>query len=767
MIKKFIKIKNVGRFTSYNCFGDVELKKMNIIYSENGRGKTTLSVILRSLQSGKIDCIEGRKTLGKTEDPEIELLLDTGVARYKNKKWGNAPFPEIEIFDSIFVQENVYSGYFVSSDHKRRLYLLTIGEQGVKFANKYIDSDNKITKINQEIRGKKAEIDRHIIGDKICVENFVKFKEDRDIETKINKQEKHINSLSKQEEIKNKQYLKKVDIPIFESSTFLNTIQKNLPDVLDKAMMEVRRHIEEYLDDNGECWLETGLKYVTNSKCPFCGQDITTVDLVNAYKTYFSDGYNDLKSEVERYLVDIQNLFSQEKMLNLQSTINDNKLLNEFWKEHIDYEFPEVSFDEIKNLWDDLLNVLIKYLNRKKESLLEKIEIVDRDLLNISLYDRLIEIIKSYNDSIDSINKKIKDKKESIEAVELEEAKSVLENLQNISKRFDPKVDKLCNDYIGLYNKKLLLEEEKKKNKEILNKYSKQMFKKYEQSINMYLEKFGAGFRIGKCKPSFIGRKPSTNYCISINNVNVELGKFDSPDNQPSFKNTLSEGDKHTLALSFFLAKLKLDTDISNKVIIFDDPICSLDRYRRSSTVYQILDISKKTKQVIVLTHDCYFARSLWKDNYDNKSLEVLCIKRENGHDSVIDAWDIERETQGEYYQNYFTLAEYLETGVSDDLLSVARCIRPLLEGNIRLRFPREFGNNMWLGDFIGCINDAEDNDSLAILKSRLPEFEEINNYSKRYHHPNEGKIEQVNDTELCSYIERTLRLIGGIFNDI
>lgn len=50
MIKKIISIKSVGSFS--DNFQAVELKKFNIIYGENGRGKSTLSFILRSLFSG-------------------------------------------------------------------------------------------------------------------------------------------------------------------------------------------------------------------------------------------------------------------------------------------------------------------------------------------------------------------------------------------------------------------------------------------------------------------------------------------------------------------------------------------------------------------------------------------------------------------------------------------------------------------------------------------------------------------------------------------
>ena len=44
MLKKIVTIKNVGRFKNYGAVADVELKKYNLVFAENGRGKTTPSV---------------------------------------------------------------------------------------------------------------------------------------------------------------------------------------------------------------------------------------------------------------------------------------------------------------------------------------------------------------------------------------------------------------------------------------------------------------------------------------------------------------------------------------------------------------------------------------------------------------------------------------------------------------------------------------------------------------------------------------------------
>lgn len=113
MIKKIIKIKNVGKFESYSSSGDVDFRKMNIIYSENGQGKTTLSAILRSLRKGEDDLIMGRKRLGASADPEVQINFEgNGNISFNNKRW-DKQYEHLEIFDSQFVSENICSGYYV------------------------------------------------------------------------------------------------------------------------------------------------------------------------------------------------------------------------------------------------------------------------------------------------------------------------------------------------------------------------------------------------------------------------------------------------------------------------------------------------------------------------------------------------------------------------------------------------------------------------------------------------------------------------------
>ena len=109
MLKKIVAIKNVGLFKNCNATGDVQFGKATLIYAPNGRGKTTFCDICRSLKTGVPDPILGRATLGTGAPPTVEFLLESGMAGFKDGEW-TGTLPDLEIFDSRFVYDNVYAG---------------------------------------------------------------------------------------------------------------------------------------------------------------------------------------------------------------------------------------------------------------------------------------------------------------------------------------------------------------------------------------------------------------------------------------------------------------------------------------------------------------------------------------------------------------------------------------------------------------------------------------------------------------------------------
>ena len=764
MLKKILSIKSVGKFFNYSCCGDVELRRLNIIYADNGRGKTTLATILRSAKSGAGSLIEGRRTLGASDAPRVQLLLgNNDRVLFENGKWDTV-LPDLGVFDETFIAENVYSGSCVDHSHKRNLHRFVIGAQGVKLARKIdeLDEDNRAKA--GEIRDKENEI-REYIFESLEVSDFVELSPLP--QGAIAEKEQEIRSLETTEEIAEKNTLSPITLPSIPWTEIEKLLAESITSVSKDAEQQVQEHIAHCMDENGETWIESGLDYIKGERCPFCGQSLADTELVSAYRVYFDKAYQHLKKEVEELSSRLRQILSEDALLAVQGKIASNNELIEFWDDYVQTQFPEIEFEAIQKVWQSVRKALEGSLSQKAAAPLERIEPSDAWEDAIEAYNSISEKVEKYNGILDKANVLVEAKKTEAETGDLLQARKELVILRNQQQRHKPEVAKLCEEYKKLLEEKKALEKRKQETRNALDEYAGQIIEDYGLSINEHLCKCGAGFKIAELETSYMGGKPRTEYCLQIDSERVDLGSADTPMGEPCFKNTLSSGDKSALAFSLFIARLKQypESDLRDRIIVFDDPASSLDAQRRAYTRHQIIWFAEHCKQVIVLTHNLHLARDIW-DNAKHLEPKTLQVIRKKGNYSVIEELDIVEKTKGEYFKSYDTLSRYLEKGPEDDahLRSVVLSIRPLLEGYLRTRFPREFEAKEWLGDFIRKIREAGKDDSLYSLRPQLlDELSDINSYSKKYHHdqnPN-AELEKIVDAELRTYVKRTLVLIG------
>ena len=146
--------------------------------------------------------------------------------------------------------------------------------------------------------------------------------------------------------------------------------------------------------------------------------------------------------------------------------------------------------------------------------------------------------------------------------------------------RFDPVVAQHCATYLAEKKAKAATEMQRTQARAELDQYRGQVFLAYGAYINDYLSRFSATFRLGEVQSVNTRSGSSASYCVVINHQNVNV----TSDEGPSFRNTLSSGDRNTLALAFFFASLDMDPNLSKKVVVFDDPMTSLDEHRSQRT---------------------------------------------------------------------------------------------------------------------------------------------------------------------------------------
>jgi wobble nucleotide-excising tRNase len=757
MIKKIISIKNIGKIV--NAPVSSELKKLNIIYGENGSGKTTLCAVMKSLKTGNTDYIKGRASFHTEEPPSVNILHEGGNARLTDTGW-DCTLPNIEVFDSSFTAENVHAGHNVSHDHKKSLHDFVIGEEGIRLSDEIRAIDRQIREINSTILTKERTILRHIQGS-ISIDAFIALPREDDVDRKIAEKKTLISGLEKAEEVKTKSKLVEILMPAWEHDTLKSVLERTLEDVSKEAEELIKRHIDECLDVSGERWLSYGLEHIKDDKCPFCKQNINDIELVNAYKQYFNEAYSGFKSEVSSALLTEKGKVSVDIISKLIRQFSTNETLLEYWRPHIstDISLPAGLSEQLESKWRILANEVNKVVEAKFSNLLEKIDLPETLKEASEALDELRRAIGEYNNKVREVNELIQRKKDAVEAGDLRGAREQLMILENQKKRHEHDVNEICSQYSAAKQDKTTQERLKEEKKGNLDTVTNEIISRYQEGINSYLARFGADFKIVNTGTQYTGGTPSVNYKIQIGGKTVPVGDSNTPNYQPSFRNTLSDGDKNTLAFAFFMAKLDLKADLSSTIIVLDDPINSLDINRRKATAQEVIRKTNTAKQVILLTHDPVFARTLFdSDRVAIADKVCLCLKRDGDYNNIQN-WDIENETASDFFRNYCKLEKYIADNAGDPH-DVAKCIRPVLEGHLRRCFPIHFKSDRSLGQYLGDIRTFETEDSIGGLKRYIDDLSDINEYATEVAH-DDCDSSLLNDATLRSYIDRALRFMG------
>lgn len=288
MLQKLISIKNVGKIKKLSASGDCEFAKSTLIFGENATGKTTLVTIFRSLKDNSPNLLIGRKSLGTSDEIEIDLRFDSSNIKFKDNSW-DSQFSDIEIFDSKFISDNVFHGTYVDLSNRRKLQIYALGEESVALSREVIKLDVDIRSLQSEIRSIEERIRREIIG-AYSIESFIGMSSAYEVDTKIKEKEKLIEELKESERILNRPLLTEINYPTMDTTKLDEILQMSLENVSEEAEKKVQLHLKNYFnDDEDESWLRKGLSHIKEDTCPFCEQNLNAVQIVDYYKQYFAE----------------------------------------------------------------------------------------------------------------------------------------------------------------------------------------------------------------------------------------------------------------------------------------------------------------------------------------------------------------------------------------------------------------------------------------------------------------------------------------------
>ena len=761
MLKKFITVRNVGKFLQSAGPNNPTLSQHSLILGANGQGKSTLCAILRSLKTQNPDYVAGRHRLGEDDPPYIELLFTDGHVRFDNAAWSSTR-PHLAIFDGEFVAENVHSGEVVEIDHKRNLYRVIVGEQGVRLA----EEETRLVGLSRETTTKigklSTAIEQHIPNG-MKLNDFVALPDDPDIGTKCKEQEKVIEASLQTEQIEKRKGLSSYVMPKLPGE-LESLVSRTLSDIAQDSETQFVNHLKNHkMEKDGSNWIAKGLDYTLEDTCPFCGQSIKGVSLIRAYQSVFSNQYKKLKTDITSMQSQISNLFGDRALGEWRTLTEQNKSAIEFWNRYCDFDAASLLPDEdLYESFESFGEILLALLRRKNETPLERIPLDHEFAKAADAYNSATNKIDHINALIHSVNDMIKTKKNEIDATDPKDAIVKLATLEAIRVRHTDSVDRLCTDYQSLNQSKKTTDTDKAHVRKQLNAHSQNVIKPYENRINELLETFNAGFRISQTKHNFKGGTAASSYQLVINKTSVDLGDARTAINLHSFKNTLSSGDRATLALAFFLAHLETDPSLADKIVVFDDPFNSQDAFRRRRTLHEINRIARKCAQVIVLSHDATFLWELWnKAPAGDRVALNLADHRTLG--SKIMPLDLENACKGRTAKDIDDLQTYVTTG-SGEVEEVIRKIRLVLETFMWTTYPSCFqqGHDS-LGKILQKIRDGGDEHP---AKDLYDDLKLINEYTQTHHHgENQGNIstDSIDDQELNGFTKQTLKIVNAL----
>ena len=758
MIERIELLRNVGLFDNHSPPQQTAFTPFTLIYGENARGKTTLAAILRSLATDNPDLIVERHRLGAQYPPHVVFSHPGGQVVFQNGAWTQS-LPDIAIFDDSFVSANVCSGIELQTPHRQNLHELILGAQGVAHNTSLQGHVARIEEHNATLRDLADAIPAVARGP-YKVDAFCSLDEDPEIDRKVQDAERRLAAAKSADAIRQRPGFQVIGLPDFDIEVTNDVLGRTLADLEAAAAERVRTHIAK-LGDGGETWVSDGMARIAPASegqagevCPFCAQDLAGSDLIDHYRAYFSQAYEDLKAAIRQTGIAVRNAHLGDIPSAFERDVRTATQAHEFWKDFA--ELPEIDIDTaaVALDWNAARDSVLQQLRAKAAAPLESMVLTQEAIQAIQNFRTHIAEVAALSERLVAANDRLDVVKEQAAADDLAALNTDLAKLQAQKARYAPEVVPRCDAYsVAEKAAKTATEALRTQARAALDQYREQIFPVFEDAINDYLQRFGASFRLGEVQSVNTRAGSAASYFVVINQQNVDI----TADEGPSFRNTLSAGDRNTLALAFFFASLDQDPDLANKIVAIDDPMTSLDDHRTLRTRQEIMAMAARVQQVIVLSHSKPFLCGLWEQADKNTAIPLRINRAATGSEIAI--WDVRNDSISEHDKRHELVRAYLQVADPAKERQVAQALRPILEAFMRVAYPELFPPGTLLGPFIGLCEQRVGGNDEVLSAPDIAELRALLDYANRFHHDTNPAWQTavISDAELSDFAQRTL----------
>ncbi len=754
-------LQNVGKFDNVSAGAQLPLDRLSVIYAENARGKTTLAAILRSLSTGRADLVAERSRLGAEHLPHIVIDLGAGAtAVYQNGAWTRTA-PEVVVFDDTFVAENVCSGIEIGTTHRQNLHELIVGSQGIALARAHQAEVDRIEVHNRELREREALIPEHVRGG-LGIDAFCALARVADLPKQIEEAERRIAAAHDAVRVAETPTFPALLLPKIDLEPLRALLSKGLPELDAKALALVQEHIR-HLGRGGEAWVADGMKRAVElvpkgqENCPFCAQDLAGSPLLVHYRAYFSEAYEDLKREIGETAQTFRANQGGDVPAAFERSVREAIERQAFWKSFAEVPVVDIDTAAIARTWKAAREKVEALLEAKRAVPLDAMAIPEDVLKSVTEHNAQCERIRGSSELLAASNPRLEAVKEQAREANFAILEHDLGNLRAVEARHDPNIAHLCDAYLGEKAAKAATEQRRTIARAALDQHRQAAFPAYGIAINDFLRRFNASFRVGPVDPVNTRGGPSANYTLLIDGNPVPLS---GNPGDPSFRNTLSAGDRNTLALAFFFASLQADPQRAHKIVVIDDPMTSLDEHRTLHTLQEMDRLARDVAKMIVLSHSKPFLLGVW-DKIQQLPKTAIEVRR-SGTGSTLAAWDVNAAMVTEHDRRYAAAVTYLEHADPANERRVAEALRPMLEAFCRVAYPTDFPPGTLLGPFHHSCVQRIGTPREIMNAANAQELRSLLDYANRFHHDTNAAYatELINDAELADFTRRTLTFI-------
>jgi wobble nucleotide-excising tRNase len=771
MIKKIKELSDIGIFQMLKSSNgtDGDFGKLNVLYAENGCGKSTICDVLRAVGTSDSRYLIGRRRIGGTNAPCLTILMEDGkTIQYRNAEWhfSDGIRPSILVYDDRFVSDNVFVGHQIDIAQKRNLYGVVLGRRARQLQDAVADAEESLSRATQDFNAAQLEL-KNRIPRGYTIETFKRlgFVENVDGELMSVRQElesknalKHNIGLIQQHSL-----LRKYQIPSIPVN-FLQALATTLDDIVLDAEQKVQRHLHDHTNNLSVEWVKQGVEKQKDVACPFCGQDTSHSELLRIYAAYFSGELKSLDSVLRNIASQIDTSFGVNAQAAFKNHVEQNMADKAWWHDiaQLNLEIPILDVDSNIQAFQGVLALLQTLIIRKKENIAQSITLSDSENATLSNLMTAFDKIKLVNDKIEEINLQLANYKRDISSLDTSDLEQRIQYLSAVKIRYDANTVSLISRYDNAEHFRNEASLRKSQANRDLKEQSESVFNAYGNKINEILGRFGVPFKIVPDGVNFRGGPPAGQLGLQLNDYNIDCSdRAASNPSEQSLSNTLSGGDRSALALAFFLAIVEGMDDRQDLIIVFDDPYHDQDENRRNYTITLIQEMARHCKQCFVMSHNLEFAYDVEKCK-GIESRRSFVIKR---YDNPVELKykKLPQLASLRYILDYKELVSFSQhpTGEPEYLKHVAALIRDVLENYIRHKYPAEWDANSWLGTIVGKIRTAAAGSPLFGMHSVLVDLTALDAYCSRYHHgPEEVSTDVPLVGELKTHVDIALKVI-------